>query len=162
MALQVGAPKGTGIFESSSTTTVERFADRWVTPGGIPVSFHAEPFRVGRRTTDPRDLGLHEEHARKRRVVELELRRKLAELTDRYALRAELRPVALARVRLPALVVPIVIQRRQALRDYRLYWNSLTKKFEPLSCSRCRRGTFSATFANETVDLLCQACAEGK
>jgi hypothetical protein len=103
-----------------------------------------------------------DEIAAKKRVVELELRRKLAELNDRYALRAELRPVALARVRLPALVVPIVIQRKQALRDYRLYWNSLTKKFEPLSCSRCRRGTFSATFTNETVDLLCHACAEQK
>ena len=101
-----------------------------------------------------------DEIAAKKRVVELELRRKLAELSDRYALRAELRPVALARVRLPALVVPIVIQRKQALRDYRLYWNSLIKKFEPLSCSRCRRGTFSATFTNEAVDLLCQACAE--
>jgi hypothetical protein len=103
-----------------------------------------------------------EEIAAKKRVVELELRRKLGELKDRYALRAELRPVALARVRLPALAVPIVIQRKQALRDYRLYWNSLIKKFEPLSCSHCRRGTFAATFTNETVDLLCQACAEEK
>jgi hypothetical protein len=103
-----------------------------------------------------------DEIASKKRVVELELRRKLAELNDRYTLRAELRPVALARVRLPALAVPVVIQRKQALRDYRLYWNSLIKKFEPLSCSRCRRGTFSATFTNETVDLLCQACAEEK
>jgi hypothetical protein len=103
-----------------------------------------------------------DEIAAKKRVVELELRRKLTELKDRYALRAELRPVALARVRLPALAVPIVIQRKQALRDYRLYWNSLSKKLEPLSCSRCRRGTFSATFTNETVDLLCQACAEEK
>jgi hypothetical protein len=103
-----------------------------------------------------------DEIAAKKRVVELELRRKLAELNDRYALRAELRPLALARVRLPALAVPIVIQRKQALRDYRLCWNSLIKKFEPLSCSRCRRGTFSAMFTNETVDLLCQACAEEK
>jgi SNF2 family DNA or RNA helicase len=65
MALGVGAPKGTGSSEiSSSATTADGFADRWVTPGGIPVSFHAEPFRVGRGTTDPRDLWLHEEHAR--------------------------------------------------------------------------------------------------
>jgi hypothetical protein len=103
-----------------------------------------------------------EEIATRKRAVDLELRRKLAELNDRFALRAELRPVSVARVRLPALVVPIVIQRKQALRDYRLYWNSLMKRFEPLSCSHCRRGTFSATFSNETVDLLCQACAEEK
>ncbi len=65
------------------------------------------------------------------------------------------------RVRLPALVVPVRIQRKQAIREYRLYWNSLVKKFDPLSCSRCRRATFSATFANDTVDLLCPFCAEG-
>lgn len=100
-----------------------------------------------------------DEVAAKKRAVELELRRKLAELTDRYALRAELRPLTVARVRLPALVVLTAIQRKQSLRDYRLYWNSLTKKLEPLSCSRCRRATYAATFTNETADLLCQTCA---
>jgi hypothetical protein len=100
-----------------------------------------------------------DEIAAKKRAVDLELRRKLAELNENYALGAGLRAVALARVRLPALVVPVVIQRKQATRHYRLYWNSLLKKFEPLSCSRCRRATFSATFENQTVDLLCLACA---
>lgn len=40
------------------------FADRWTTPGGIPVAFSAAPFVPGRRTIDPRDLRLHQEHAR--------------------------------------------------------------------------------------------------
>jgi hypothetical protein len=102
-----------------------------------------------------------EEIASKKRAVDLELRRKLAELSENYALRAELRPVVVARVRLPALVAPVVVQRKQACRDYRLYWNSLLKKFEPLSCSRCRRATFSVTATNETVDLLCTTCATG-
>ena len=44
--------------------TANPSADRWLTPGGIPVSFHAEPFLPGRRTADPRDLWLHQEHAR--------------------------------------------------------------------------------------------------
>jgi hypothetical protein len=100
-----------------------------------------------------------EEVESRKKAVDLELRRKLAELNENFALRAELRPVVLARVRLPALVVPVVIQRKQAVRDYRLYWNSLLKKFEPLSCSRCRCATFSSTFTNDTVDLLCAACA---
>src|SRR5258708_2048039 len=39
-------------------------ADRWLTPGGIPVFFRAEPFLPRHGTTDPRDLWLHEEHAR--------------------------------------------------------------------------------------------------
>ncbi len=103
-----------------------------------------------------------EEIAAKKRAVDLELRRKLAEMHENYALRAVLRPLVVARVRLPALVVPIVIQRKQAIREYKLYWNSLLKKFEPLSCSRCRRSTFSATFSNDTVDLICATCAEGK
>ena len=88
------------------------------------------------------------------------LSRKLAEIQENYALQAVLRPLIVARVRLPALVVPVAIQRKQAIRDYRLYWNSLVKRFEPLSCSRCLRPTYSATFANETVDLLCGVCAE--
>ncbi|MBI3840291.1 MAG: hypothetical protein HY288_20400 [Planctomycetia bacterium] len=102
-----------------------------------------------------------DEIAAKKRAVDLELRRKLAELNENYALRAQLRPLVVARVRLPALVVPVVIQRKQASRDYRLYWNSLLKNVEPLACSRCYRATLSATFTNETVDLLCTSCAGG-
>ncbi len=44
--------------------TDEAACDRWLTPGGIPVSFCAEPFLPGRSTSDPRDLWLHQEHAR--------------------------------------------------------------------------------------------------
>jgi hypothetical protein len=100
-----------------------------------------------------------DEVAAKKRAVDLELRRKLAELNENYALRALLRSVVVARLLVPALVVPVMIQRKQATRDYRLYWNSLLKGFEPLACSRCHRATFSATFTNETVDLLCTPCA---
>jgi hypothetical protein len=110
-----------------------------------------------RRTAAPQTP---EEIAAKKRAVDLELRRKLAELNENYALRAELRPVVLARVNLPALIVPVRIQRKQAVRDYQLYWNSVLKAFEPLACSRCRRATYSATFTNDTVDLLCTPCAE--
>jgi hypothetical protein len=101
-----------------------------------------------------------EEIAAKKRAVDLELRRKMAELEDNYALRATLRPVVLARISLPALIVPVVIERKKAARVYNVYWNSLTKKLEPLSCSACRRPTFSASFTNDSVDLLCTACAE--
>jgi len=101
-----------------------------------------------------------DEIAAKEQAVALELRRKLAELNENYALRAVLRPVVLARVRVPVLVVPLTVQRKQATRDYRLFWNSVTKKFDPLSCVRCHRSTFSPRFANETVDLLCAGCAE--
>jgi SNF2 family DNA or RNA helicase len=39
-------------------------SDGWRTPGGIAVSFHAEPYSPARSTVDPRDLKLHQEHAR--------------------------------------------------------------------------------------------------
>jgi SNF2 family DNA or RNA helicase len=48
----------------SAPESANLFADRWITPGGIPVSFEAEPFVSTRRTSDPRDLWLHQEHAR--------------------------------------------------------------------------------------------------
>jgi len=59
--------------------------------------------------------------AAKKQAVDLELRRKLAELNEQYAMQAVLRPVVVARVRLPVLVVPVAIQRKQAIREYRLY-----------------------------------------
>ncbi len=36
----------------------------WLTPGGIPVSFRAEPIAAWRQTADSRDLRLHQEYAR--------------------------------------------------------------------------------------------------
>jgi len=55
-------PENPGI--ASSPATDDHFADRCITPGGIPVSFHVEPFRAGRRTVDRHDLWVHQEHAR--------------------------------------------------------------------------------------------------
>jgi SNF2 family DNA or RNA helicase len=61
MASRVAGPKRS---EESETTSPAATADHWITPGGIPVSFHAEPFQARSRTADPRDLWLHQEHAR--------------------------------------------------------------------------------------------------
>ncbi len=44
--------------------TEKQSIDRWLTPGGIPVSFRAEPLPTGRCTADPRDLWLHQEQVR--------------------------------------------------------------------------------------------------
>jgi SNF2 family DNA or RNA helicase len=52
----------------SHPETASAAEDRWLTPGGIPVSFRAEPFPPGRSTADPRDLWLHQEHARLSRL----------------------------------------------------------------------------------------------
>lgn len=110
-----------------------------------------------RRTATPLTA---EEIAAKKRTVDVELRRKLIELDETYAVKAGIRPVFLARINLPCLVVPITIQRKQAIREYRLYWNSVVRKLEPLACVRCHAPTYSATFTNDTVELLCTQCAQ--
>jgi SNF2 family DNA or RNA helicase len=65
MALRNPSPKSSADSAiSSASKPANPFEDRWLTPGGIPVSFKAEPFLRGRSTVDPRDLWLHQEHAR--------------------------------------------------------------------------------------------------
>jgi len=95
----------------------------------------------------------------KRRAVQLELRRKLGELDERYRMEAVLKPLVLVRTELPALAVDLSVQRKRARRAYTVYWNPLTKHMEPLRCSRCGRATFSAAFTDDEVELLCAGCA---
>lgn len=99
-----------------------------------------------------------EEIAARERAVQLELRRKLAELDERYALEAVLRPIVLLRTQLPTLAVELDVQRKQARRRHTVYWNPLTKRYEPLGCSRCHAGTYSAGFTNDDVAPLCSGC----
>lgn len=109
----------------------------------------------GRRydVPDPEKLAAH------KRAVQLELRRKLAELEDRYAVAATIQPLALIRVRIPAMVVPLIVHRRQARREHLIYWNPMLKQFEAMPCRRCGRGTFVVSFTNDTVDALCTMCS---
>ncbi|RIK81150.1 MAG: hypothetical protein DCC68_09405 [Planctomycetota bacterium] len=93
-----------------------------------------------------------------KRAVDLELRRKLGELDERYAMEATLRPVALIRTRVPVLAADLSVFRKQAHRVHRVYWNPLIKHFEPLACSRCGVGTFTVAFENESVAPLCGIC----
>lgn len=94
-----------------------------------------------------------------KRAVSLELRRKLAELDERYAITAALRPVVLVRTEVPVLAVDLSVFRKQSHQIHTLYWNPLLKQFEPLRCSDCGDGAFTASFTNETVAPLCQKCA---
>jgi hypothetical protein len=93
-----------------------------------------------------------------KRAVNLELRRKLAELDERYAIAATVRPVILIRTELPVLAVDLSVFRKQAHKKHTVYWNPLLKQFEPLRCSGCGDGVFAAAFANETVEPLCSKC----
>ncbi len=103
-----------------------------------------------------------DEVAAKLRAVDLELRRKLGELAERYVMRAELHPLVLFRVAIPVVKVPITVQRKQATRQVTAYWNSILKKFEPFACGICSAPIYNVYFTNETVEPRCLACFETK
>jgi hypothetical protein len=114
----------------------------------------SEGHRSGRR-------GAEEDAARKEakiKAVQLELRRKLAELDERYACRVDLTPLALVRIDCPALAVKCHVFRRAAAKMHTIYWNPLTKELEPLCCSRCGISTFSVAFSDDKVAALCASC----
>ena len=102
-----------------------------------------------------------EKRIAKRRAVELELRRKLAELDERYAIQAELVPIILIRLKLQALAIHCEVFRKQARKMRIIYWNPLLKELEPLRCHACGRSAFSIAFTNVDVEPLCADCALG-
>jgi hypothetical protein len=93
-----------------------------------------------------------------KRAVTLELRRKLAELDERYAMQATLLPAVLVRTEVPAVAVEVTVFRKQARRLHTVYWNPLCKHFDPLACSRCGEGTYALAFSNDEVAPLCPHC----
>ncbi|MGQ0634641.1 MAG: hypothetical protein ACT4QC_08525 [Planctomycetaceae bacterium] len=99
-----------------------------------------------------------EELASRRRAVNLELERKLAELDERYQIEASLEPIALACLRSNVLAVELLVQRKLAERTVHVYWNPLTKRLEPLGCTQCGQGTYSVAFTDEEVAALCAEC----
>jgi hypothetical protein len=94
----------------------------------------------------------------KKRAVRVELRRKLNELDERYAMQATLTPIVLVRSEVQALAVDLAVLRKRWSKMHTLYWNPLLKCFEPLGCSRCGSGAFALAFTDEHVDPLCPAC----
>jgi hypothetical protein len=98
------------------------------------------------------------QRAAKVKVVQLELRRKLAELDERYACRLDLTPLALARTDCPALAMRCHVLRRSAARMITVFWNPLSKELEPLCCSRCGVSTFNLAFSDDKLAILCTSC----
>jgi len=92
------------------------------------------------------------------RAVDLELRRKLIELDQRYAMEATLRPLVLIRTEIPVMRIRLEVIRKQSQRFHDVYWNPLLKHFEPLPCSRCQTEAFSLAFSNEQGAPLCSFC----
>jgi hypothetical protein len=90
--------------------------------------------------------------------VKLELQRKLEELGERFAFEGLIRPAALAEFHVPGLAIDVRIQRKAATRTFRLFWNGIQKRLEPLRCSRCGNGAYNLWFTNEDVDPICSTC----
>ena len=74
------------------------------------------------------------------RAVNLELRRKLAELDQRYAMESVVRPVVLIRTEVAVIAADLSVFRKQAQRWHTIYWNPLLKQFDPIRCGRCGAG----------------------
>jgi hypothetical protein len=110
---------------------------------------------VSKRT---RHVPSEEEQQARQRAVGLELQRKLGELAERYTLEARLRPLCWVPICLPVLAIELHVQRKQAARQHTIFWNPLTKAFEPMLCTRCHTSTMSVFFTNEQVDVHCVAC----
>ena len=99
-----------------------------------------------------------EQLADRERAVKLELKRKLSELDERFAIAGSLRPIAIAECQIPSSVIELEIQRKALKRVFRVYWNGLTRKLEPLACSICGEGSFNLWFTNEQVAPVCSNC----
>lgn len=110
--------------------------------------------RSARRGSEPDPA----EREAKAKAVQLELRRKLAELDERYAARCDLTPLAVARTDCPALAVRCHVLRRSAARMIDVWWNCVTKELEPLCCHRCGVSTFSVAFSDDKAAALCSSC----
>jgi hypothetical protein len=98
------------------------------------------------------------ERDHREQAVDLELRRKLAEVDERSRVRIRFQPVALLRLELPVWTLDLTIQRRTATRPVRIYWNQHTCDLEPLPCAGC--GSPQRSFLAREADaaLLCAAC----
>jgi hypothetical protein len=93
-----------------------------------------------------------------KRAVGLELRRKLLELDERYAMQATLAPIILVRTQTPVIAVDLSVHRKQAHKIHTVYWNPLVKQFEPMLCAACGQGTFGVAFTNDNVEPRCTKC----
>lgn len=111
-----------------------------------------------RRLKKPRTAPEPGQQEAKAKAVELELRRKLAELDERYACRVDLLPLALVRTECPVLAVNCHVLRRTAARKIVIFWNPLSRELEPLACSRCGASTCSLAFSDDKVAALCASC----
>lgn len=124
--------------------------------------YHALAHQAKQKAARSRTEQSAQKQEEQSRAVQLELRRKLLELTERYAVSGELTPLTLNRVELPVLALECEVTRKRARRTHTAYWNPVLKTLEPLRCHRCGEGTFVVAFTDKAVDATCPRCNEGQ
>jgi hypothetical protein len=95
-----------------------------------------------------------------RTAVDLELSRKLEEIDERSRLRCRIQPIALLRIQLPVWALDVTVQRREAVRTVRMYWNHRAGGLEPLACAVCGQSGRTFLARDGDVALLCMSCSQ--
>ncbi len=91
-------------------------------------------------------------------AIRAEYERKIRDLDPRYALRAGLRPVAVAQVEMPVLRGAYHLRWRTAERTLPITWNPLLRSLEPIPCDDCGQGSLELT-VDDRLRVRCDACA---
>lgn len=91
--------------------------------------------------------------------VHLELRKKLVDQRERYAVRVAVRWLNAMRVYFDVIVVVYEVRRKQRARDLELIWNPLKKDFEDLGCDRCGNDLRAFWMCEEVPHILCESCS---
>ena len=94
------------------------------------------------------------------RAIDLELRRKIKEQQDRYAIRVEVELATALRLTLPVRSVVLRVRRKEKERDFTLLWNPLLKEIELPVCEACLNTIEEIYFCDEKLHQLCRQCYE--
>ena len=92
-------------------------------------------------------------------AIQIELRKKLIDQRERYAVRITVQWLNVMRIYLDVLVIVYEIQRRQRTREVLLIWNPIKKGFEDLGCDRCGSNIKSFWMCDEVPHILCEQCS---
>jgi hypothetical protein len=92
-------------------------------------------------------------------AAERELKLKIRDLEDKYAVRVQVTFVSLLYVELPVLTARVSYQRRQAFRELDFFWNPLLKEWEALACEACGENTFAFSLCDEWQHVACASCS---
>ena len=112
------------------------------------------------RKIDRKQLTGQEKETEKERILATqgELRRKVLDLRERYAMEVKVRFINAARLYVPVLIVRYNVQRRQSVREVSLIWNPLRKDFDDLGCEGCGGQIRNFYLCDERLHMVCSGC----